>query len=242
MALSAGEIARLRNLCRIFRIDPDTTESNPAAAFTVVSMLYAMPAIADHAKRHDYGNRILQGTQPYFTPSDGPNAVRFFSYVQGLVIEIQEFPSWFSELTRSPEELVSEYRRLKWAVTALQIIGIGAGGSAFTAGIKEMIKKPNSLEWKTGAKTVLTRWGGRGAIFEGVLARYGESAAALQPAVLVIILTGTALYEALRNEMERIRNILLDKLQSGQMSNEFFSQVFKEEINPNDIKRYWEMK
>jgi hypothetical protein len=34
----------------------------------------------------------------------------------------------------------------------------------------------------------------------------------------------------------------LDKLQSGQMSNEFFSQVFKEEINPNDIKRYWEMK
>jgi hypothetical protein len=75
-ALSAGEIARLRNLCRIFRINPDTTESNPAAAFAVVSMLYAMPAIADHAKRRDYGNRILQGTQPYFTPSDGPGLQR----------------------------------------------------------------------------------------------------------------------------------------------------------------------
>src|SRR3974377_1166007 len=77
MALSAGELARLRNLCGIFRTNPDTTERNPAAAFTVISMLYAVPAIADHAKRRDHGNKILQGAQPYFTPSDGPNAVRF---------------------------------------------------------------------------------------------------------------------------------------------------------------------
>jgi hypothetical protein len=241
MALNAGEIARLRNLCSIFRINPGATETNPAAALTTMSMLYSMPAFSNHAKRRDYGNRILQGTQPYFTPSDGPNAVRFFSYVQGLVIEIQEFPSWFTELAASPEELVSEYRRLSRAVSILKFIGIGAGTGAISAAAKELMKKPNSLEWQAAVKTLLTRLAGQGAIFEGIIARYGAGAAAFSPAILAIVLTGTVMYEAFTEEMERIKLILLDKLRSGQISNELYSQVAKE-TNPADIKRYWEMK
>jgi hypothetical protein len=77
--MDAGDVARLKNLCHIFKVVPDSTQSNPAAAYTTISMLYSMPAFSDHAKRRNYGNQILQGTQPYFTPSDGPNAVRFFS-------------------------------------------------------------------------------------------------------------------------------------------------------------------
>jgi hypothetical protein len=204
-------------------------------------MLYAMPAIADHAKRRNFGIQILQSTLPYFTKSDGPNAERFFSYVQGLVIEIQEFPAWFSELAASPEELVREYQRLDRAVFALKFIGISTGLGAGGAAFKELIKKPNSLEWQAAAKTLLTRLSGQGPIFEGIIARYGMSAAALGPSILLIFVAATALLEALREQMERIKLILMSKLRSGQMSKELYSQVFKE-TNPAEIKRYWEMK
>jgi uridine phosphorylase len=115
---------------------------------------------------------------------------------------------------------------LNWTLSALKFIGIGAGTGAAAAAMKELIKKPNSLEWQTGVKTLLTRLGGQGAIFEGMIARYGMSAAALQPAVLAIVLIGTAMYESFKEQMERITLILLDRLQNGQMSNEtFFSDL-----------------
>jgi hypothetical protein len=93
---------------------------------------------------------------------------------------------------------------------------------------------------KAQVKTTLGRLAGRGAVVEGIEIRFGKGLP-LQPALAIGIIAATALYFAAEEEMRKLRIVILDKFQNGQISNELFSQVFKE-VNPNDIKKYWEMK
>jgi hypothetical protein len=239
--MNPGETARLRNLCFLFRIPIECTQDNPPAALSTLSYLYAMPAISDHAKRRQFGNDILQSTRAHFMPSDGPRASEFFARVQGLVIEMQEFPAWFSELSQSPEDLVRAYQRWALVIGALKFIGIGAGSSAIAAGIKEALKAGTATEMaKAQVKTTLGRLAGRGAVVEGIEIRFGKGLP-LQPALAIGIIAATALYFAAEEEMRKLRIVILDKFQNGQISKELFSQVFKE-VDPSDIKKYWEMR
>lgn len=240
MGLNPGETARLRNLCSLFSVNIYSTEDNPPAALSVMSCLYSMPAIADHAERRRYGNQILQSAHAHFTPSDGPKASQFYGQVSARVIEIQEFPSWYAELSRSPEELIRIYQNMASAVWALKFIGIGAGTGAVAAGLKDALKAEGAKDMvKAGLKTTLSRLSGKGAIFEGIEARYGKKLP-LQPALFLIIVAATAAYFSLVEEMRKIKIIIQDKFQNGQMSEELFSRAFKE-VEPDGIKKYWEM-
>jgi hypothetical protein len=239
--MNPGETARLRNLCLLFRVPVECTEDNPPAALSTLSYAYGMPAIAEHAKRRQYGNEILQSTRAHFMPSDGPRASEFFGRVQALVIEMQEFPSWYSELSQSPEDLVRAYQRWALVVGALRFIGIGAGSGAIAAGIKEALKAQTATEMaKAGIKTTLGRLAGRGAVVEGIEIRFGKGLP-LQPALALGIAAATALYFVAEEEMRKLRIVILDKFQNGQISKELFSQAFKE-VDPSDIKKYWEMR
>ena len=41
--------------------------------------------------------------------------------------------------------------------------------------------------------------------------------------------------------MEQIKNILRDRFQKGDMTNEQYKKVFGSQIDPDDVKKYWEM-
>jgi hypothetical protein len=235
--MEAGETARLRNLCRLFSVSPASTEYNPAAAFSILSTLYSMPAVEKHDERRRYGNDILQTARGYFGPTDGPEAAQFFGKVSSLVIEIQEFPDWFRDFAASAEELVRKYKTLAWVTFGLKVIGIGAGASASAAGFAEALK---SGRIKPGVQTTLGRLAGRGAIFEAIAKRW-EQAALLTPAIFVIVVAASAVYAAMLEEMGRIKMVIMDKFQRGEVSRELFNQVFTE-VDADDIKKYWEMK
>jgi hypothetical protein len=239
--MNAGETARLRNLCLLFRIPIEYTGDNPAAALSTVTYLYGMPAIADHGERRRYGNDILQSTSAFFVPSLGPRATAFFGRVQTLVIEMQEFPGWFSELSQSPEELVRTYWRWRYVRNALRFIGVGAIGGAFAAGFKEWAKNPTTTEGaRTGMRTLATRLAGRGAVIEGLEILLAQGVP-LYPALALGIVAAVALYYAAEEEMKKIEIVIKDKFQRGQLSKELYSQVFTEQ-DPDDIKEYWEMR
>lgn len=240
MPLNPGEAARLRNLCNLFSIDIGLTEDNPPAALSVLACLYSMPAIADHFQRRRFGNQILESAYAHFPPSE-PKSSRFFTQISGRVIEIQEFPSWYAEMSQSPEELVRQYQNIQRVIDVLKFIGIGAGSGAIAAGMKEALKAKGAAEMaKAGGKTALSRLSGKGAIFEGIEARYGKLPAGAGLALFLIVTAATAAYVSLLEEMRKIKIIILDKYQNGQMSSELFSKAFKE-IDPNDVKKYWEM-
>jgi hypothetical protein len=239
--MTPWESTRLRRLCELFSISIFCTEDNPPAALSTLSCLYAMPAIQEHDERRRYGNQILQSTLAFFTPSDGPKSVAFFGLVSGIVIEMQEFPSWFTALSQSPEELVGRYQFVVRGLEVLAFLGIGTGTlGAFSAGIKEALKAETAKDMaKAGLKQTLSRLAGRGAIYEGIAIRYETVVAAMQPSVFFFIGAATALYFAFMEEARKIKLIILDKFQSGKISNELFSKVITE-VDPDDIKKYWE--
>ncbi|WP_026599463.1 hypothetical protein [Methylosinus sp. sav-2] len=240
MPLNPGETARLRNLCNLFSIDFRLTEDNLPGALSVTTCLYSMPVIADHFERRRFGNQILQSAHAHFSSSE-PKSSQFFALISARVIEIQEFRSWYAEMARSPEELIRSYQSMQRVVTALKFIGVGAGSGAIAAGMKEALKAKGGAEMaKAGAKTTLSRMSGKGAIFEGIEARYGKLPVGGGVALFLIVTAATALYVSLLEEMRKLKIVILDKFQNGQISNELFSKAFTE-IDPNSIKKYWEM-
>lgn len=257
--LMPPDAARLRSLCNLFSINYVSTEDNQPAALEILIYLYSMPTITDHGERRRYGIKILQRTNAQFPPSSGTKAAAFFGMVQARVIEMQEFPSWFNELTRTPEDLARRYVVLAHVVKWMGLLGFGASASAFGAGVKEAMKvKPKGItegmtddeikkimrdmrkkQVETAAKTMGTRLSGRGPILEGIEARYSlPPGAAL--AFFILAVAGTAVYFALVEELRIIQIILLDKFQNGQISNDLYKKVFKE-VPPERVRKYWEI-
>jgi hypothetical protein len=58
---------------------------------------------------------------------------------------------------------------------------------------------------------------------------------------VVVIVGGTIAYHSALQQMEEIRNILLDRFHSGQMTDEQYKQVFGTQVDPALVKKYWEM-
>jgi hypothetical protein len=246
MPLAPSHNIRLQRLCSLFSIPLGLTKDNPDGGYTIVSLLYTMPAQPDHNQRRQLGNDILKSAYAEFPPSDGPSAAQFFSLTQARVIEMQEFPGWYAELSRSGEELVRIYKNMQIGILALQVLGVGATYGAVSAGIKEATKKPGPIDYKAFFKTTGSRLAGKGPILEGLEARYGANlprAALLSRGLLVAAAWGA--YLALSEEMRKIKIIILDRFQNNTLhkdkkrNDELYKEVFKE-IDPTDVKKYWE--
>ncbi len=232
--MDQGSKQRLNNLCAIFKIRPQATEINPELALALLSHLYAMPAIADKSARRNYGNQILGNTSGVFDP--------YSEFVGGLgsnVIMMQEFPQWYANLGKSTAQLVEIYADLERTVYWLNKAGWGAGMAAGGAGIAEAIDKGSV---KSGAKRGVDRLVGRSAIIEALQKRFGARLGATAGvAGVVVIVGGTIAYHSALQQMEEIRNILLDRFHSGQMTDEQYKQVFGTQVDPALVKKYWEM-
>jgi hypothetical protein len=232
--MDQGSTRRLNNLCAIFKIRPSATEPNPDLALALLSHLYAMPVIPNKSDRRNYGNQILGNTRGVFDP--------YSEFVGGLgsnVIMMQEFPHWFANLGRSTEQLVEIYADLERTVYWLNKAGWGAGAAAVGAGIAQTIEKGSVKE---GAKRAIDRLAGRSAIIEALQKRFGARlGAAAGVAGVVVIVGGTIAYHSALQQMEEIRNILIDRFHNGQMTDEQFRRVFGDQVDPTLVKKYWEM-
>ncbi len=232
--MDQGSQQRLKNLCAIFKIRLEATQPNPDLALALLSHLYAMPVIAEKSARRNYGNQILANTSGVFD--------QYSEFVGGLgsnVIMMQEFPHWFANLGRSTEQLVEIYGDLERTVYWLNKAGWGAGVGAGGAGIAEAIDKGSV---KAGVKRGVDRLAGRSAIIEALQKRFGaRMAAGAGVAGVVVIVGGTIAYASALQQMEEIRNILLDRFHDGKMSDEQFRKVFGDQVDPTVVKKYWEM-
>ncbi|MCG7509263.1 hypothetical protein [Mesorhizobium retamae] len=232
---SASAKQRLINVCNALGIPIETTKDDEAAALTIVSHLYVMPAIKEKPKRRDYGNSILQNAGAHF----GANS-RFVSAVGSVVIMMQEFPAWYDDFNKSATELAEQYQDLERAVYWLEIVGIGAGGSAVAAGVGKGIETGSVKE---GAKKLGGRLAGKGAILEGIdkrLAARGLTRVA-GIAGAVVVIGGTVAYYSALQEMEQIKSIMIHKFQNGEASDEDYKKVFGNDSRPELVKKYWEM-
>ncbi len=147
-------VERARGLAGVLEIRTDTFAARERAAYHIMSHLLAMPTVREFSKRHDYGNEVLRNTGILFPPEDGRNT-GFISAVGGQVIQMQEFPFWFSHLTMSNEKLADDYHMVTAIIEGMSWIGWGPlapGGagarSALAAGQKAL---------DSGARAVATQ-------------------------------------------------------------------------------------
>ncbi|QFQ89146.1 hypothetical protein F8A10_17315 [Paracoccus kondratievae] len=55
------------------------------------------------------------------------------------------------------------------------------------------------------------------------------------------IVGGSITYYAGLDRMEEIKEILIDRFHSGDMTDAQFREVFGQDLRPEDVKKYWEM-
>lgn len=225
---------RLKNLCAVFKIPLSDCAASPEAALALLSHLYAMPLIKNKNDRHNYGNQILANTQGHFASNSN-----FVGRLGTHVIMMQELPAWYQNLNKSTDVLVEQYLDIERTVNFLNKVGYGSAGGAAAAGAAEMIKKGTVKE---AAKKTAERFVGKGAIQEAIVGRIGQRAASAAPWVgAIIIVGGNLAYHGGLEQMEEIKNILRDRFQKGDMTNEQYKKVFGSQIDPDDVKKYWEM-
>jgi hypothetical protein len=223
---------RLKNLGAIFNIRPQAYEADPD--LVLLSHLYAMPLIKDHAKRRNYGNQILGNTAGHFDSNS-----EFVGRLGGHVIEMQEFPHWYDNLNKPTAVLVEQYKDIERTVYWLNKAGWGGAGGAAGAGVAEYLKKGSVGD---AAKKVGARVIGKGAIAEALQTRFATRLPkAAGVAGVVIIAAGSIAYYSGLQQMEDIKKILLHRFQGGDMTDEQFRRVFGDEVDPTLVKKYWQM-
>jgi hypothetical protein len=194
-----------------------------------------MPLIKNSAKRRNCGNQILGNTADHFDSNS-----EFVGRLGGQVIEIREFPHWYANFNKFTPVLVEMYKDLEHAVRWLNAIGIGAVGSAGGAGVAETIK---SGSVKEGLKKTAGRLAGRGAVIEEIGKRAGLRIGPARAGVagMAVAVAGTIYCAHAVETMEEIKKVLMDRHQKGDMTDEQFRRVFGPDVDPADVKDYWEM-
>lgn len=117
-------VERARGLAGVLAIPTITFAGRERRAYLVMAHLLSMPAIREFAKRHDYGNEILKNADLLLPLANQANSA-FIGLVGARVIEMQEFPFWFTHLTMPNDKLVSEYRMVTAILYGMSWIGIG---------------------------------------------------------------------------------------------------------------------
>ena len=144
--------ARAAGIARILNI-PSTAIANASNAYHIMSHLAAMPTLADHGRRRDYGNEILANSNRLM-PISQPEYAPFNGYLRGLVVTMQEFPKWYTILTKASEALVDDYilvSNMLIGMGWLGLGGLGAVGSVVKSGIKGATAASGGIRAVTGA-------------------------------------------------------------------------------------------
>lgn len=233
--MDAGSQATLKNLCAIFGIPESATQPNPDIAYQLLIHLYGMPLLRVQPERHTYGNDILGATRDYFE-TYSPFVLR----LGGVVIMMQEFPYYFTNLNLSTDKLVAKYKSIELQNSILKKLGFGGVSGAGAAGLAEAIKKGSVTE---GAKKFATRAAGQGALQEAIVGRFGAIAPKVVGAVgVVFIIGGTVAYYSGEQQLAEMRAILMHRFQKGDMTQDQYRDVFGSQVDPSAIKKYWEYK
>jgi len=150
-------VERSRGLVKILIVRADTFAGKEAAAYHIMSHLLAMPTIREQSRRHSYGNEIL-GNASLLFPPDGSGYNPFIKAIDTVVIEMQEFPFWFSHITMSNEKLGSEYHLVTAILGGMSWVGMGpiavvpAGAKAAMVAAQKAVPRTASSMLMQGAK------------------------------------------------------------------------------------------
>lgn len=230
--MNGGSMAALKNLCAILKIPLAATQPDPFVALQLLLNLYGMPLIKDHSARRNYGNAILGATAGHFDPNS-----QFVGLLGGVVIMMQEFPNYFTNLNALTEQLVSNYKSLATRNRFLEVMGFVGGSTAITAGIGEGLKRRSVA---AGVAKTAGRAAGHGAITEGIAGGFGASLPKGSGAVAVALIAGANItYYSGKDTMREIRAILSHRQARGELTTEQFQEVFGNEIDPSSLKKYW---
>ncbi len=229
----------LKNLCAIFSIPRQLTQSNPDAAARLLLATYAMPLQRTQAQRRSYANNILAATQGYF------DAWSPFVVTLGrILITMQELPFHFNNVGRSTAALVQHYENLSRIVWWIKASGLAAGASsvgAANAGVAEAVKTGSV---RAAAKKAGARVAGYGAVPEAVAQRFGARLPKGAGGGLALVVIGgvTISYYSAEREMQEIRSLVQHRFQAGQATDAEYRAIFAGQVDPVSIKKYWEIR
>ena len=235
MTMNARKRARLRNLCAIFETPLHTTDPAPELALHVLAGFFLVPAIEVKATRRKVLNDLRAPLGEVFEPY-----APFVTRTAQVAISMQEHPTWHPDLQTPTDDLVAQHVGLWWASAILKGAGMGLAPGALGAAAGEYVKSrsPRGAVEK-GARRAI----GQGPLLEelGKTRVIGMTRAGAGMASLGVAATGTVAYFAAVERMKEIEAILMHRFQSGDLTNEQFRTVFGDRIEPDIIKRYWEM-
>ena len=238
MTMTAGARMKLRNLCAIFKIPPSSTDPDPELALGVLTQLYLVPSIKGQSQRNSAVNSIRAPLGESFELSSV-----FVWKTAVLAQEMQHSPSWFADLERSTEAMVSQHEALGWARVILATAAIGTTAtSAASAGAAEGIKGGSTRDVAT---KVARRLAGQGPVIEETIkraSRAGAGAALRWNAIGAGVSVGaTAVWFASGERMREIEAVLIHRHQSGQMTPEQYTRVFGATPAPQAVVPYWKL-
>lgn len=214
---------RAIGLARVLAIPSDSFTARERQAYLVMSHLAAMPTIGDHARRRAYGNEILQNSNQLL-PIDQPQNGQFSAHLRSHVIMMQEFPAWYSTLTKSSEELVNDYKLLKLMTWAMKNIGMGGlpgfGGAAVKGGIK------GAQGAVAGGARAASAAGARGAM-TGAL---GSVTGGLAGGLMIAWVIGSVAYVTLEARLKELGDAITQRYQEQRLSEDQYQECFGKDV------------
>ena len=125
---------------------------------------------------------------------------------------MQELPHWFQHQNASTEVLIKRYKSLSTGIFILQSLGIGATGSAITAGIAQGSKEGSV---RTGAKRAGQRLAGQGPLLEEIQRRIGSRLTPAKTNIVgaVVVVGGAMVYFNALEQQEELRLIIMQRFQ-----------------------------
>ncbi|MFV0474083.1 MAG: hypothetical protein ACK5MQ_07730 [Pikeienuella sp.] len=233
--MNGGNRARLRNYCAILEIPLSSTDPNPELALNVLARMYLVPTIKSKAVRNRTLNEIRGNLSGHFD-----NYSVFVGATARVAVQMQEFPDWFNHLNASTEDLIARYKSLSTGIFMLKSLGIGATGGAVAAGLAQGSKEGSV---RAGAKRFGQRLAGQGPLLEEAQRRLGTRMSPGRAGVVgaVVVIGGTLAYHSALEQQKAIRDIIMSRYQNGEVGQDQFRDVFGNEIDPSNIKRYWEL-
>lgn len=234
--------ARLAAYCRILEVPVDSTAPNPALALQVLARMYLVPTIPDKQGRLDTVNEIRANLAGHFD-----NYSVFTWRTAQLAALMVDFPYIFIKLNQTTEALIEEFKSLSTGILILGALGIGAVATAVPAGLAEASKQ-NSM--RAGLERGARRLAGQGPLLEEAQRRMGPRLTPARAGIVgvVVIVGGTLAYHSAVEQQETIRAIILDRFQKDldpdddyHVSDDQYRDVFGNHIDPQNLKRYWEL-
>ena len=212
---------RADQLAAILRIRPALYAGHAGEAYQIMGHLAAMPTLKDTGARHRYGNEILGNAGRAFSAYGGDGAA-FFARVQGLVIEMQEFPAWFHDLSDSNEMLVENYVTVTSILDGMKYAGLtGFGGAAAKA----------SAGGLAGGVNAATAGGGARAI-AGAAVKGGWSATTkmmtggfVSRASILVWVVGQVAYAGLQDEQSTMQKEIICRYQENRLSAKLYQRA-----------------